>query len=83
MIISIIAAMDNKRGIGIGQHIPWRLRADLKHFQETTWGHHIIMGRKTYESIGGPLPGRTTIVLSQKRGYYASNCLIAHNIEED
>lgn len=74
--------MDNNRGIGKGNRIPWHLSADFKHFKETTWGHHLIMGRKTYESIGLPLPGRTIIILSQNRGYQASNCLIAYSIED-
>ncbi len=74
--------MDHNQGIGKCNRIPWRLSADLKHFKEITWGHHLIMGRKTYESIGRPLPGRTIIVLSQNRSYQASNCLIAHSIED-
>lgn len=65
MIISIIAAMDNNRLIGNNNQLPWHLPADFSHFKSVTMGKPIIMGRKTYESIGRPLPGRTNIVLSR------------------
>ena len=65
MIISIIAAMDNNRLIGNNNQLPWHLPADFAHFKSVTMGKPIIMGRKTYESIGRPLPGRTNIVLSR------------------
>ena len=65
MIISIIAAMDRNRLIGNNNQLPWHLPADFAHFKSTTMGKPVIMGRKTYESIGKPLPGRTNIVLSR------------------
>lgn len=65
MTISLIVAMGKNRGIGIDGNLPWHLPADLKHFKETTMGKPVIMGRKTYESIGKPLPGRLNIVLSK------------------
>ena len=65
MIISIIAAMDRNRLIGKKNQLPWHLPADFSHFKSVTMGKPIIMGRKTYESIGRPLPGRTNIVLSR------------------
>ncbi len=65
MIISLIAAMDNNRLIGKNNQLPWHLPADFAHFKSVTMGKPIIMGRKTYESIGKPLPGRTNIVLSR------------------
>jgi dihydrofolate reductase len=66
MIISIIAAMaEGNRGIGYKGKLPWRLPAELDHFRSLTMGHCLIMGRKTYESIGRPLPGRKTIVLTR------------------
>lgn len=68
--ISIISAMARNRTIGINNTLPWRLPEDLKYFKALTLGHHIIMGRKTYESIGKPLPGRTTVILT--RGNYAA-----------
>ena len=82
MIISIIVAMDRKRGIGIDNKLPWRLPADLKRFRELTMGHHIIVGRKTFESIGRPLPGRQTIIVTRDRNYHGEGCLVVHSVEE-
>ena len=82
MIISLIVAMDRRRGIGVGNKLPWRLSADLKKFRELTWGHHIILGRKTFESIGKPLPGRQTIIVTRDQNYRADGCLIVHAVEE-
>lgn len=65
MEITIILATDLNGGIGFKNKIPWSLKDDLKLFKETTMGHHIVMGRKTYESLGRPLPGRTNLVLSR------------------
>ena len=77
---SIIVAMDQKNGIGYQGRLPWHLPAELKHFKALTMGHHLIMGRKTYESIGKPLPGRTTVVVTRNLNYIAEGCLIAHSI---
>lgn len=82
MIVSIIAAMDRKRGIGVANKLPWRLSADLKRFRELTMGHHIIVGRKTFESIGKPLPGRRMIVVTRDRNYKAEGCDLAHSVED-
>lgn len=65
MIISLISAMDRNRLIGNNNQLPWHLPADFAHFKSVTMGKPVIMGRKTYESIGKPLPGRTNIVLSR------------------
>lgn len=65
MIISLITAMDRNRLIGSNNQLPWHLPADFAHFKSVTMGKPVIMGRKTYESIGKPLPGRTNIVLSR------------------
>ncbi len=81
MIISLIAAMDEKWGIGVDGHLPWHLPADLKRFKSLTMGHHLIMGRKTYESIGRPLPGRTTIIVTRNPIYQPEGCLVAHSLE--
>ena len=62
MILSLIVAMDERGAIGKGNRLPWRLSADLKRFRELTMGHHIVMGRKTFESICRALPGRQTII---------------------
>ena len=82
MIISIIAAMDEKWGIGIDNKMPWHLPADLKRFKKITMGHHLIMGRKTYQSIGNPLPGRTMIILSRNPDYQAEGCLLSSSLAE-
>ena len=82
MILSLIAAMDEERGIGKGGGLPWRLSADLKLFKARTMGHHLIMGRKTFESIGRPLPGRTTVVVSRDRNLQIEGCAVAHSLAD-
>jgi dihydrofolate reductase len=82
VIISIIAAMDRKRGIGVENKLPWRLSADWKRFRELTMGHHIIVGRRTFESIGRPLPGRRMIVVTRDRNYKAEGCDLSHSVED-
>lgn len=81
-MISFIAAMDENRVIGKNNGMPWHLPADLKHFKKVTNGHPIIMGRKTYESIGRPLPGRTNIILTRDREYKAEGCKVIHSVSE-
>jgi len=81
MIISAIVAMSKNRAIGKGNKIPWHLPADLKYFKRTTIDHHIILGRKCYESIGRPLPNRTNIVVTRDIHYKAEGCVIVHSIE--
>ena len=71
MKISIIGAMGEDRVIGAGGKIPWHLPADLRHFKEVTMGHPVVMGRKTFASIGKPLPGRTNIVITRNSDYRA------------
>ena len=83
MTISLIVAMGKNRGIGIDGNLPWHLPADLKHFKETTMGKPVIMGRKTYESIGKPLPGRLNIVLSKSGWTPVSNGVIVMESLED
>lgn len=82
MIISLIVAMDEKRGIGKAGKLPWRLSSDLKTFRELTMGHHLIVGRKTFESIGKPLPGRQMIVVSRDRGFKPEGCLVAGSVQD-
>ena len=72
--VSLIVAMARNRVIGANNTLPWHLPADLKHFKALTMGHHIIMGRKTYESIGKPLPGRTSVVVTRNADYARSGC---------
>jgi dihydrofolate reductase len=79
--ISIIVAMDRERGIGKNNTLPWRLSSDLKRFKRLTMGHHLLMGRRTFESIGKPLPGRQTIILT-RQAYRQEGCLIAESFEQ-
>lgn len=80
MIISIIAAMDNNRLIGSENGLPWHLPADFKHFKAVTLGKPVVMGRKTFESIGRPLPGRKNIVVSRS-GFQADGVVTVASIE--
>jgi len=82
MKVSCIVATALDNVIGKDNDIPWYLPADLKYFKKVTLGHHIIMGRNCYESIGRPLPKRTNIILTRNPFYIVSNCLIAHSVEE-
>jgi dihydrofolate reductase len=82
VIVSLIAAMDRKRGIGVDNNLPWRLSADLRRFRDLTMGHHIIVGRRTFESIGRPLPGRQTIVVTHDRDYRCEGCFVVNSVEE-
>ena len=82
MQISIIAAADEKGAIGFKGNIPWHLPADFKRFKELTIGHPVIVGQRTFESIGKPLPGRTNIVISNIPDYRAEGGLTAHSFEE-
>src|SRR5438552_12583491 len=81
-IISAILAMSENRVIGIENQLPWHLPADLKHFKTLTAGHPILMGRKTYESIGRPLPNRTNIIITQNKAFKAPGCVVVHSMEE-
>jgi len=82
MIISAIVATAKNNIIGRDNDIPWYLPADLKYFKATTLNHHIIMGRKSYESIGRPLPKRTNIIVTRNPFYIVSNCILTHSVEE-
>ncbi|RST72952.1 dihydrofolate reductase [Siminovitchia acidinfaciens] len=81
-MISFLWAQDENGLIGNNNELPWRLPADLKYFKETTMGRPIVMGRKTYESIGRPLPGRTNIILTRDTAYTAEGCLVFHSKED-
>ena len=82
MKISIIAAAAENNVIGNKGAIPWHLPTAFKHFKELTMGHPIIMGSKTFASIGKPLPGRTNIVLATDPIFAAEGCLVAHSLDE-
>ena len=81
-MITLIVAMGKNREIGKENQLLWHLPKDLKHFKELTSGHPIIMGRKTYESIGKPLPNRTNIVISRKNDWFEEGILIVGSIKE-
>jgi dihydrofolate reductase len=81
-IISLIVAMAKHCVIGINNTLPWHLPEDLKRFKALTTGHHIIMGRKTYESLGRLLPGRTTVIVTRNKNYKVEGALIAHSLQE-
>ncbi len=79
---SLISAVARNRVIGINNTLPWRLPEDLQHFKRLTLGHHIVMGRKTFESLGRPLPGRISVVISRDPNYaLPEGCLLAGSIE--
>lgn len=82
MIISQIVAVAENGAIGKDNDLIWRLPTDLKYFKEITTGHHIIMGRKNYESIGRPLPNRTSVIITRNKDYKAEGCIIVNSIEE-
>jgi len=82
MIISLIAAMAQNRVIGRQHAIPWMIPSDLKLFRDMTLGHTVLFGRVTYESIGRPLQGRRTIVLTGQRHYQAHGASVVHSLEE-
>ena len=82
MIISLLVAMDERGGIGMDNRLPWHLSADLKRFKALTMGHHVIMGRKTYASIGRPLPGRIMVIITRSPDYWAEGCQVVHSLEE-
>ena len=79
--VSLIVAMAKNRVIGLNNTLPWHLPADLKHFKELTMGHHIVMGRKTYESIGKPLPGRTSVVVTRNPVYSVPGAVVVNSLE--
>ena len=80
--ISIIAAMSINRVIGKNNHIPWKIPGELKRFKGITMGHTVIMGRKTHQSIGKPLPGRTNIVITRQDNYAAPGCRVVKDLEQ-
>jgi len=80
--IALIWAMARNRVIGRDNALPWHLPADMRHFRELTTGHPVLMGRKTFESLGSPLPGRTNIVVTSNRNFAAKGCLVAHSLGE-
>ncbi|WP_078555661.1 dihydrofolate reductase [Bacillus alkalicellulosilyticus] len=81
-MISFIVAMDKNNVIGKDNDLPWRLPADLAYFKKVTTGHAIVMGRKTFDSIGKPLPNRENIVITRNSEFTMEGCTVLHSIEE-
>lgn len=81
-MVTVIAAIGQHNELGKDNDLIWHLPADLKRFKQTTTGHCIVMGRKTFESIGKPLPNRTSIIITRDTTYSQEGCLVAHSIEE-
>jgi dihydrofolate reductase len=82
VIRSLVVAMARNGVIGRDNRLPWRLPADLAYFKRVTMGHPVIMGRRTWESIGRPLPGRHNIVVTRTPGYHAPGATVVHSLEE-
>lgn len=80
-MISLIFAMGRNNALGLNNKMPWYLPADFAYFKRVTMGHPVIMGRKTFESLGKPLPGRTNIVVTRNGGYAPEGCVIADSVE--
>ena len=80
MRISLIVAMASNRVIGNRGEIPWKIAGEQQMFKKITMGHSVIMGRKTYESLGHPLPGRTNIVITRNNDYRAPGCIVVHGV---
>ncbi|WP_299683177.1 dihydrofolate reductase [uncultured Tenacibaculum sp.] len=81
-MITIIAAIGQNNELGKDNDLIWHLPADLKRFKKVTSGHHILMGRNTFESIGKPLPNRTSVIITRNNDYFKDGCLIADSIEK-
>lgn len=81
-MLTIIAAVAKNNALGKNNDLIWHLPADLKRFKEITLGHHIIMGRKTFESLGKPLPNRTTIIITRNPDYVVPGCIVVNELEE-
>ncbi len=81
MLIAAIVAISQNGVIGVENCLPWHLPADLRHFKQLTTSHTVVMGRKTYESIGKPLPNRQNIVISRQKNYIADGCIVVESLE--
>ena len=82
MTVILIAAVGSNGVIGRDNDLPWRIREDLRHFKQLTLGHTLVMGRKTYDSIGRPLPGRRTVVVTRQPDWSADGVEVVHTLEE-
>lgn len=81
-MIAIVVAAGENNVIGKDNQLIWRLPADLRHFKNLTMGHPMLMGRKTFEAIGRPLPGRTSLIITRQPDFEAEGCIVAHSVQE-
>jgi len=81
MHLTMIAALAENGVIGKDNQLIWRFPNDLKRFKKLTLGHHVLMGRKTFESVNRPLPGRTNVVITRQKDYQAPGCIVVHTLE--
>jgi len=82
MTVSLIVAVSSNGVIGLDGGLPWHLPADLKHFKRTTMGHHLIIGRRTWEEVGEPLPGRTMVVVTRSRRFAPEGAQVVRSVEQ-
>ena len=82
MTVSLIVAVSSNGVIGRDGDLPWHLPADLKHFKCTTMGHHLIIGRRTWEEVGKPLPGRTIVVVTRSRRFFPEGVFVVRSVEQ-
>ncbi|RJE90198.1 dihydrofolate reductase [Paenibacillus sp. 1011MAR3C5] len=82
MTITLIAAMDRNRAIGVRNELPWRLPEDMAYFRRMTTGKTVLMGRKTFESLGRPLPNRRNVVLTRQTDLHLDGCEVIHRLED-
>lgn len=81
-MIAMVACMSQNRVLGKDNKMPWHLPEELKYFRRVTMGHTIVMGRRTFESIGKPLPGRKNVILTRSSDYHPEGCEVVHQLEE-
>lgn len=82
MILSAITAVGENQAIGWKNQLPWHMPADMRYFKNTTWGHPVIMGRKTYASFGKALPGRENIVVTRSKSFHVGDAVVCHSLQE-
>jgi dihydrofolate reductase len=82
MVVSLIVAVSENGVIGRDGGLPWHLPRDLRHFKSTTMGHHLIIGRRTWDEVGKPLPGRTMVVITRSRRFEAEGAIVVHSLED-
>ena len=82
MTVSLIVAVSSNGIIGRDGDLPWHLPADLKHFKRSTMGHHLIIGRRTWEEVGKPLPGRTMVVVTRSRRFFPEGVFVVRSVEQ-